>query len=53
MFCVQLIGGWDNWRIILGRGLDIWHKTSGRFDIAEYDQEKRICKEFEITVIKI
>lgn len=42
----------NGWRIILGRGLDIWHKTSGRFDIAEYDQEKRICKEFEITVIK-
>lgn len=42
----------NGWRIILGRGLDIWHKTSGRFDIAEFDQEKRICKEFEITVIK-
>jgi hypothetical protein len=42
----------NGWRIILGRGLDIWHKSNGRFDIAEYDQEKRICKEFEMTAIK-
>lgn len=41
----------NGWKIILGRGLDIWQKTSGRYDIAEYYQEKRICKEFEITVI--
>lgn len=42
----------NGWKIILGRGLDIWHKTTGRFDIAEFDQEKRLCKEFEITVIR-
>jgi len=43
----------NGWKIILGRGLDIWQKTSGRrYDIAEYYQEKRSCKEFEITVIK-
>jgi ATP-dependent Lon protease len=42
----------NGWKIILGRGLDIWQKTSGRYDIAEYYQEKRLCKEFEITVIK-
>lgn len=40
----------NGWKIILGRGLDIWQKTS-RYDIAEYLQEKRICKEFEITLI--
>ena len=42
----------NGWKIILGRGLDIWQKTTGRYDIAEYYQEKRLCKEFEITVIK-
>lgn len=42
----------NGWKIILGRGLDIWQKTNGRFDIAEYDQEKRLCKEFELTVVK-
>lgn len=42
----------NGWKIILGRGLDIWQKTTGRYDIAEYYQEKRYCKEFEITVIK-
>lgn len=42
----------NGWKIILGRGLDIWQKTNGRFDIAEYYQEKRLCKEFEITVIR-
>ena len=42
----------NGWKIILGRGLDIWQKTAGRYDIAEYYQEKRLCKEFEITVIK-
>lgn len=42
----------NGWKIILGRGLDIWQKTNGRYDIAEYSQEKRLCKEFEITVVK-
>lgn len=42
----------NGWKIILGRGLDIWHKTNGRFDIAEYDQAKRLCKEFEVTVVE-
>jgi ATP-dependent Lon protease len=41
----------NGWKIILGRGLDIWQKTSGRYDIAEYYQEKRLCKQFEITII--
>ena len=42
----------NGWKIILGRGLDIWQKTNGRYDIAEYAQEKRLCKEFEVTVVK-
>jgi len=42
----------NGWKIILGRGLDIWQKTNGRYDMAEYYQEKRICKEFDLTVVK-
>jgi ATP-dependent Lon protease len=42
----------NGWKIELGRGLDFWQKTSGKYDIAEYYQEKRLCKEFEIKVVK-
>jgi ATP-dependent Lon protease len=42
----------NGWKIILGRGLDIYQKTSGWYDIAEYYQEKRLCKECEVTYIK-
>lgn len=42
----------NGWKIILGRGLDIWQKTDGWYDISEYMQEKRRCKAFEITMIK-
>jgi ATP-dependent Lon protease len=42
----------NGWKIILGRGLDIYQKTNGRFDLAEYMQEKRLCKACEITYLK-
>jgi ATP-dependent Lon protease len=42
----------NGWKIILGRGLDIWTKTGGYFDISEYMQERRACKACEITFIK-
>ena len=42
----------NGWKIILGRGLDIFLKSDGRFDIAELWQEKRKCKACEITYIK-
>ena len=41
----------NGWKILLGRGLDMWQKSNGRYDIAEFLQEKRKCKEFEIVVI--
>ncbi|WP_028123428.1 BREX system Lon protease-like protein BrxL [Epilithonimonas tenax] len=41
----------NNWKILLGRGLDLWQKSNGRYDIAEYLQEKRKCKEFDVVVI--
>ena len=48
--CIDMNNGW---KIILGRGLDIWQKTNGRYDIAEIYQEKRLCKEFDITVVRV
>lgn len=40
------------WTIALGRGLDIWQKTNGKLDFAEYYPEKRLCKEFNIYVMR-
>lgn len=42
----------NGWKVILGRGLDIWQKTGGWYDINEYVQEKRLCKACEITFLK-
>lgn len=42
----------NGWKIILGRGLDIWQKTGGWYDVNEYIQEKRLCKACEITFLK-
>jgi len=41
----------NGWKIILGRGLDIFQKTGGWYDISEYYQEKRQCKACEVTVL--
>ena len=42
----------NGWKVILGRGLDIWQKTGGWYDINEYLQEKRLCKACEVTFVK-
>ncbi|WP_026978643.1 BREX system Lon protease-like protein BrxL [Flavobacterium tegetincola] len=42
----------NGWKIVLGRGLDIWQKTGGWYDVNEYIQEKRICKACEVTFLK-
>jgi len=42
----------NGWKIILGRGLDIWQKSTGRYNIAEYIQQKRKCKEFDVVVLQ-
>lgn len=42
----------NGWKIVLGRGLDIWQKTGGWYDVNEYIQEKRLCKACEITYVK-
>lgn len=41
----------NGWKILLGRGLDIYQKTGGRYDLAEYMQEKRLCKMCEVTYL--
>ncbi|THV60836.1 BREX system Lon protease-like protein BrxL [Flagellimonas alvinocaridis] len=43
----------NGWKVVLGRGLDIWQKTGGWYDINEYVQEKRLCKACEITYLKV
>ncbi|HOZ14244.1 MAG TPA: BREX system Lon protease-like protein BrxL [Tenuifilaceae bacterium] len=43
----------NGWKIVLGRGLDIYQKTDGWFDIAEYSQETRLCKSCEVTYVKV
>lgn len=42
----------NGWKITLGRGLDIFEKTEGRFNVADMDQSRRKCKSCEITYIK-
>lgn len=42
----------NGWKIVLGRGLDIWQKTGGWYDVNEYIQEKRLCKACELTYLK-
>ena len=41
----------NGWKIILGRGLDIFLKPEGRYDIAEIYQEKKKCRACEITYV--
>ena len=43
----------NGWKVVLGRGLDIFQKTGGWYDIVEYYQEKRLCKACEITYVFI
>ena len=42
----------NGWKIVLGRGLDIYQKTGGYADITDYIQERRLCKACEITFVK-
>jgi ATP-dependent Lon protease len=40
------------WRIVLGRGLDIFQKPEGRFTLGFVDQTKRRCKATTITYLR-
>ena len=42
----------SGWKITLGRGLDIFEKIEGRFNVADMDQSRRKCKACEITYLR-
>lgn len=42
----------NGWKITLGRGLDIFEKIEGRFNVASLDQTKRKCKSCELTYLR-
>jgi ATP-dependent Lon protease len=49
----RFIAADNGWKITLGRGLDIFEKTEGRFNVADMDQTKRKCKSCELTFLKL
>ena len=50
---IGFIAADNGWKINLGRGLDIFEKTEGRFNVADLDQSRRKCRSCEITYLKI
>jgi len=40
------------WKVTLGRGLDIFEPREGRFNVADFYQERRKCKNCEITYMR-
>lgn len=49
----RYIAGDTGWKIIPGRGLDIFQRSNGRLSIADVDQTLRKCKPCEITYVRI
>ncbi|MCL7762665.1 BREX system Lon protease-like protein BrxL [Polaribacter sp. Z014] len=49
----RFIAADNGWKITLGRGLDIFEKIEGRFNVADIDQTKRKCKSCELTYLKM
>lgn len=43
----------NGWKIILGRGLDIYQKPMTKYGLSEMDQSKRACRACEILVLRI
>lgn len=43
----------NGWKINLGRGLDIFDRVDGKWNVADLTQERRKCKNCEITFLKI
>ena len=43
----------NGWRIIPGRGLDIFQKPTSKYELSEIDQQKRKCRESEIIYLKV
>jgi ATP-dependent Lon protease len=42
----------NGWRIIPGRGLDIFQKPATKYELSEIDQRKRKCRESEIIYLR-
>jgi len=42
----------NGWKILLGRGLDIFVKEEARFSVGDFDQERRKCKNCTVTYLK-
>ncbi len=42
----------NGWKIILGRGLDIFVKEEARFSAGDFDQERRKCKNCTVTYLR-
>jgi ATP-dependent Lon protease len=42
----------NGWKILLGRGLDIFEKEESRFSVGDFDQESRRCKNCTVTYLK-
>jgi len=42
----------NGWRILLGRGFDIYYKPDSKYGLGEMDQKKRKCRACEIAFIK-
>ena len=49
----RFIAADNGWKITMGRGLDIFEKIEGRFNVADIDQTKRKCKSCELTYLQI
>ena len=49
----RFIAADNGWKINLGRGLDIFEKIEGRFNVADLDQNRRKCKSCEITYLRM
>lgn len=43
----------NGWKIILGRGLDIFQKVEDRFSMARYSQVLRQCRGCSVTFVKV
>lgn len=49
----RFIAADNGWKINLGRGLDIFEKIEGRFNVADIDQTRRKCKSCEVTYLRL
>jgi ATP-dependent Lon protease len=49
----RFIAADNGWKITLGRGLDIFEKVEGRYNVASLDQTKRKCKACELTYVRL